>query len=102
MNTKQNKKLVFFVEACWDDETKTYYSKTNITGLFINTATLEEFESVIDEYAMELIFENNLSPQKIAEIQERLVANHRKHTESSSYKNIIPSLKILLPSQLAC
>jgi len=52
----------FFVRALWDDEAKVYVSESDIKGLHIEAATLEEFESVIFEHARELIFDNHIKP----------------------------------------
>ena len=52
----------FFIRALWDDEAKVYVSESDIKGLHIEAATLEEFESVIFEHARELIFDNHIKP----------------------------------------
>lgn len=57
----------YFVKALWDSEAKVYYSDSNIEGLHIEAETLDEFEAVIMEAAIELIVENHLSATDLAE-----------------------------------
>lgn len=54
-------KLNFEVSALWDSEAGVWYSESNIIGLHIEAATIEEFESVVREYAADLIVENHLN-----------------------------------------
>lgn len=54
-------KRVFTVEAIWDDEAKVFYSESDISGLHIETKTLEEFEEVMNDVAAELIVANHMS-----------------------------------------
>ncbi len=49
----------FTISAHWDAEAKRWYSDSDITGLHIETATLEEFEEVMRDMAVELIFANH-------------------------------------------
>ena len=51
----------FFVRAVWDEENKVYFSETDIEGLHIETATLEEFEAVMQDAAPELIVSNHVT-----------------------------------------
>jgi Domain of unknown function (DUF1902) len=60
-------KTNFFVKALWDEESKTWYSETDITGLFINAKDLEEFEEVITEFAGELILENHWRRDQVSD-----------------------------------
>ncbi len=53
-------KRKFYVRAIWDDEAKVYYSETDIFGLNIETKTLDEFEDVMNEFALEMIMGNHL------------------------------------------
>ena len=54
-------KRSFTVRALWDDEAKVYYSESDIIGLHIETDSLDEFESLIQEIAPGLIVANHLS-----------------------------------------
>ena len=56
----------FFVEACWDEEARVFFSRSDITGLHIETATLEEFQAVMDDVTLELIIANHISPETLA------------------------------------
>lgn len=53
-------KRTFFVKAIWDEEAQVYYSETDIFGLNIETKTLNEFEEVMNEFALEMIMDNHL------------------------------------------
>jgi hypothetical protein len=51
----------FTVTAIWDDEAKVYYSESDIIGLHIEAATLEEFEAVMLDVAPSLVVRNHYS-----------------------------------------
>jgi hypothetical protein len=51
----------FSVEAIWDAEAKVYISRSDIVGLHIEAATIEEFEEVLHDVATELIVANHLT-----------------------------------------
>jgi len=53
-------KRTYRVEAVWDDEAKVYYSKSEVDGLAIEAATLDEFEEIMLELAPELIMVNHV------------------------------------------
>lgn len=55
----------FRVEALWDDEAKVYVSKSEIIGLHIEAATLEDFEAVLFDVGPELIIANHVSREDI-------------------------------------
>jgi hypothetical protein len=59
-------KRMFHVRACWDDEAKVYYSDSDIIGLHIEAATIEEFETVMNDVAADLIFANHFSAPDMA------------------------------------
>ncbi|MGZ8362815.1 MAG: DUF1902 domain-containing protein [Caulobacteraceae bacterium] len=50
--------LSYYVEAIWDPEHKVWCSESNIPGLVIETATLDEFEALVRHFAPELLAEN--------------------------------------------
>ena len=56
----------FYVDACWDDEAKVFYSKSDILGLHIEAPTLQEFEAVMNDVALELILANHIGSETIA------------------------------------
>lgn len=56
----------YYVRAIWDDEAKTYYTESDISGLHIETASLDEFEDLVFELGPEMIMANHLSAEEIA------------------------------------
>jgi Fic family protein len=61
----------FFVRAIWDDEANVYYSESDIFGLHIETKTLDEFEEVLNDMALELIMDNHLDTHDLVSIPMR-------------------------------
>lgn len=59
-------KRMFYVRAVWDEEAKVFYSDSDIIGLHIETATIEEFEEVMNDVAADLIFANHISAPDMA------------------------------------
>jgi hypothetical protein len=59
-------KRMFYVRAHWDNEAKVYYSESDIFGLHIEAATIDEFEAVMNDVAADLIVTNHYSAQDIA------------------------------------
>jgi hypothetical protein len=53
-------KRTFTVTAHWDSEAQIYYSESDIVGLHIEAATLEEFEELLMELGPELALSNHL------------------------------------------
>jgi len=60
-------KRTFFVRAIWDEDAGVFYSESDIEGLHIEAATLDEFEKVITEEAVDLIIANHISKPDLAE-----------------------------------
>lgn len=56
----------FSVSAFWDEDAKVFYSESDIIGLHIEAATIEEFEEVMHALAPELIVENHISKTDIS------------------------------------
>lgn len=52
-------KRTFTVKAVWDDEAQVFYAQSDIEGLHIEAASLDEFEAIIIEEAPELIMANH-------------------------------------------
>jgi hypothetical protein len=49
----------FFVKAVWDPEAKVFYSQSDIVGLHIEADTIDEFEDIIFDTAIDLIVANH-------------------------------------------
>ena len=60
-------KLTFRVKAVWDAEAGVFYAESDIEGLHIEAATLDEFESIMMEVAPELIMVNHRSVSELAQ-----------------------------------
>lgn len=58
-------KRAYFVRACWDEDAEVFWSESDIKGLHIEAATLEEFQDLVEELAPDLIFENHLRHQEL-------------------------------------
>lgn len=50
----------FSVRAVWDDEAGVYTAQSDIVGLHIEAATLEEFEAVMFDVVPDLLWENHV------------------------------------------
>lgn len=59
-------KRTFSVKAIWDDEAKVFYSESDIEGLHIEAETIAEFEEVVRDLAVDLIFENHITASDMA------------------------------------
>lgn len=59
-------KRKYLVTAIWDEEAQVFYSESDIYGLHIEAATLDEFESLIVDLAPDLIIENHLSSEEVS------------------------------------
>ena len=64
-------KRTFTVRALWDASVERWVSESDIRGLVIEVATLEEFEQVIEDFAVELIFANHFEPSAMADTPMR-------------------------------
>jgi hypothetical protein len=51
----------FYVGTVWDAEAGVFYSESNIEGLHIEAASIEEFEEIMFDVAVDLIFANHVS-----------------------------------------
>ncbi|WP_158555105.1 DUF1902 domain-containing protein [Fulvimarina endophytica] len=59
-------KRSFRVKAFWDAEAGVYVSESDIDGLHIEAETIEGFEAVMVESALDLILANHLTPEDLA------------------------------------
>lgn len=48
----------YYVKALWDDEAGVWYSESDIPGLVIEAAKLDEFEQLMRDLAPELLSDN--------------------------------------------
>lgn len=58
---------VFVIKALWDEDAKVFYSESNIIGLHIEAATIEEFERLMHENALDLVMANHIKPHELIE-----------------------------------
>ncbi len=56
----------FTVTAQWDAEAAVYYSESDIIGLHIEAATLDEFEAILHREAPDLVVANHFSKPELA------------------------------------
>ncbi|EAU41815.1 hypothetical protein FP2506_15319 [Fulvimarina pelagi HTCC2506] len=56
----------FTVKAVWDDEAKVFVCESDIDGLHIEAETLDAFEDLLYETAVELIVANHVSADDLA------------------------------------
>ena len=59
-------KKAFHVKAIWDENAKVFYSESDIVGLHIEAATLEEFQQEMEETAVDLVIANHIQTQDLA------------------------------------
>ena len=52
-------KRTFTVKAVWDEDAQVFYAESDIEGLHIEAANLDEFEELIVDAAPELIMANH-------------------------------------------
>ena len=52
-------KRTFTVEAIWDNEAQVFYAQSDIEGLHIEAASLDEFKEIMLDTAPELIMVNH-------------------------------------------
>ena len=59
-NTQEDRiEQTFRVKAVWDAQAEVFYSESDIEGLHIEAATLDEFEAILLDVAPELIMVNH-------------------------------------------
>ncbi|MCW0000521.1 DUF1902 domain-containing protein [Pararhizobium sp. YC-54] len=67
MREQQMVKRTFFVKAVWDPEAKVFYSESDIEGFHIEAGTVDEFEEIIFDTAIDLIVANHMSLPDLAD-----------------------------------
>ena len=55
----------FSVKAVWDSEAGVYVSESDIIGLHIEAATVEEFEAIMRDVATDLVIANHISNDQL-------------------------------------
>ena len=76
------KRHVFIVKALWDEETRVFYSESDIDGLHIEAKSLKEFEDIMMELAPELILANHFS---------------QRDNSRASLADMIPAISLQVP-----
>jgi hypothetical protein len=64
-------KRTFFVRALWDAEAKVFYSESDIEGLHIEAPSVDAFEDVMFDMAIDLIVANHMSAVDLADTPMR-------------------------------
>ncbi|SFB08243.1 hypothetical protein SAMN03159496_01742 [Rhizobium sp. NFR07] len=64
-------KRTFFVRAVWDAEAKIFYSESDIEGLHIEASSVDAFEEVMFDAAIDLIVANHMSAADLADTPMR-------------------------------
>lgn len=91
----------FYVRALWDDEVKRYYSDSDIHGLNIETDTIEEFEEVLKDVAIDLVFANHVSPEELASTPLKdLTASHSLGTSEQGRRLMVKGFYLALTKEL--
>lgn len=75
-------KRSYFVKVRWDEDAQVFWSDSDIKGLHIEAATLEELEELVGELAPDLIVENHLQRDELA---------------TTPLKDLIPSVVLRTP-----
>lgn len=60
-------KRTFRIAAIWDEDAGVFFSESDIQGLHIEAPTIEEFESVMMDTALDLIIANHMTAADFAE-----------------------------------
>jgi len=55
----------FYVKALWDEEAGVFYSESDIVGLHIEAATIEDFVATMEELAPQMVVENHVTKQDL-------------------------------------
>lgn len=56
----------FYVRACWDEDASVFVSESDISGLHIEAASIDEFEDVMRELAPQMILANHVNMADLA------------------------------------
>ena len=69
----------FSVQAIWDEEEQIWFCESDIIGLHVEAASLEEFYDLVNEFASDLIVSNHYSESDLS---------------GTSLRDLIPSVVI--------
>ena len=56
---------MYTVTTVWDDEAQVFYCESDTEGLHLEADTLDEFQRLIAEHALELVIANHLKARDI-------------------------------------
>ena len=76
----------FYINAIWDEDACVFVSESDIIGLHIEAESLEEFEQLIDEHALDLVLANHVSKADLTQ---------------KGLRDLIPMIRWQPPSKLA-
>jgi len=55
----------FYIKAIWDSEANVFVSESDIVGLHIEAETIEDFQKIMEENALDLVIANHMQPQEL-------------------------------------
>ncbi len=58
-------KRIFHIRAVWDSEAQVFVSESDIEGLHIEATSVDEFEDIMNDVAVELIMANHVSAHEL-------------------------------------
>jgi uncharacterized membrane protein YqgA involved in biofilm formation len=61
----------YHVKAIWDVDSKLWISESDIEGLHIEAATLDEFEAILNDVGGELVAANHVSDMDLERFKAR-------------------------------
>lgn len=76
----------FYVKAIWDEESKVFYSESNIKGLHIEAETLSDFEDIMKDLIPELIATNH--PDASGQTSTPRIQDHPLFAEYRPFNNL--------------
>ncbi|MEO1749299.1 MAG: DUF1902 domain-containing protein [Pseudomonadota bacterium] len=76
----------YTVRAIWDAEAEVWLSESDIDGLHIETASLDEFQSILSDVGAELVAANHTTDADIS---------------GSSLRDLIPAIVFVKPETVA-
>ncbi|QIE44796.1 DUF1902 domain-containing protein [Pseudohalocynthiibacter aestuariivivens] len=59
-------KMRFYIKAVWDEDAEIFYSESDIIGLHIEAATVEDFQVLMEQLAPEMVLENHVSKRDLS------------------------------------
>ena len=71
LDQPSTRQRTFNVKCFWDNDAGVYYAESDIIGLHIEAATVEEFEVLMHEFVPDLIVANHIDPKDFGRIPLR-------------------------------